>query len=169
MFKILSTYICWKKYIKCNIWRVAVRPSYIWDARFLKVKGLNKGLWPPRSLGLHPCEFCWSGRRNLLHSHSTLIYGAVFHPTHCSWYEFKYHSYYTFSSAPPASSSAPSGRCAAYFSQWTQLFHKDTLNVMTCDLHLVVGRPRRYPGCVSVLTEGVVCVRISCTAFINQY
>jgi len=29
MFKILSTYICWKKYTKCNIWRVAVRPSYI--------------------------------------------------------------------------------------------------------------------------------------------
>jgi len=27
-----------KKYIKCNIWRVAVRPSYIQDARFLKVK-----------------------------------------------------------------------------------------------------------------------------------
>ena len=26
-----------KKYIKCNIWRVAVCPSYIWDARFLKV------------------------------------------------------------------------------------------------------------------------------------
>jgi hypothetical protein len=26
-----------KKYMKCNIWRVAVRPSYIWDARFLKV------------------------------------------------------------------------------------------------------------------------------------
>jgi len=26
---VLSTYICWKKYIKCNIWRVAVRPSYI--------------------------------------------------------------------------------------------------------------------------------------------
>jgi hypothetical protein len=24
-------------YIKCNIWRVAVRPSYIQDARFLKV------------------------------------------------------------------------------------------------------------------------------------
>jgi hypothetical protein len=36
--KILSTYICWKKiYIKCTIWRVAVRPSYIQDARFLKV------------------------------------------------------------------------------------------------------------------------------------
>jgi len=28
-FKILSTYICWKKYIKCNIWRVEVSPSYI--------------------------------------------------------------------------------------------------------------------------------------------
>jgi len=26
-----------KIYIKCNIWRVAVCPSYIWDARFLKV------------------------------------------------------------------------------------------------------------------------------------
>ena len=26
-----------KKYIKCNIWKVSVRPSYIWDARFLKV------------------------------------------------------------------------------------------------------------------------------------
>jgi hypothetical protein len=38
MFKILSTYICLKKYIKCNIWRVAVRPSHIEDARFLKVK-----------------------------------------------------------------------------------------------------------------------------------
>jgi hypothetical protein len=38
MVKILSTYICWKKNIKCNIWRVAVRPSYIEDARFLKVK-----------------------------------------------------------------------------------------------------------------------------------
>ena len=37
MFKILSTYICWKKYIKCNIWRVAVRTSYIQDAWFLKV------------------------------------------------------------------------------------------------------------------------------------
>jgi len=24
--------------MKFNIWRVAVRPSYIWDARFLKVK-----------------------------------------------------------------------------------------------------------------------------------
>jgi hypothetical protein len=29
-----------KKNIKCNIWRVAVRPSYIQDARFLKVKAL---------------------------------------------------------------------------------------------------------------------------------
>jgi hypothetical protein len=37
MFKILSTYICIKISIKCNIWRVAVRPSYIQDARFLKV------------------------------------------------------------------------------------------------------------------------------------
>jgi hypothetical protein len=27
-----------KIYIKCNIWRVAVRLSYIQDARFLKVK-----------------------------------------------------------------------------------------------------------------------------------
>jgi hypothetical protein len=27
-----------KKYIKCNTWRVAVSPSYIQDARFLKVK-----------------------------------------------------------------------------------------------------------------------------------
>jgi hypothetical protein len=30
-----------KKYIKCKTWRVAVRPSYIEDARFLKVKILN--------------------------------------------------------------------------------------------------------------------------------
>jgi lambda repressor-like predicted transcriptional regulator len=27
-----------KKYIKCNIWRLGLRPSYIWDARFLRVK-----------------------------------------------------------------------------------------------------------------------------------
>jgi len=45
MFKILSTYICWKKYIKCNIWRLAARPSYIEDARFLKVKRLSAKLW----------------------------------------------------------------------------------------------------------------------------
>jgi hypothetical protein len=38
MFQKLSTYICLKKYIKCNIWRVAVRPSYIQDAWFFKVK-----------------------------------------------------------------------------------------------------------------------------------
>jgi hypothetical protein len=29
------------KYIKCNIWTVAVRPSHIEDARFLKVKRNN--------------------------------------------------------------------------------------------------------------------------------
>jgi hypothetical protein len=37
-----------KIYIKCNIWRVALCPSYIWDAQFLKVKctlhTTNKGL-----------------------------------------------------------------------------------------------------------------------------
>jgi hypothetical protein len=37
MFKILSTYIWWKIYIKFNIWWVAVRPSYMQDARFLKL------------------------------------------------------------------------------------------------------------------------------------
>jgi hypothetical protein len=42
MFKILSAYICLKKYIKCNIWRVAIRPSYIKDAGFLRVK--RKGM-----------------------------------------------------------------------------------------------------------------------------
>jgi len=44
MFKILSNYSCWKKYIKCNIWSVAVRPSYIKDAQFLKVKGPRNAL-----------------------------------------------------------------------------------------------------------------------------
>ena len=38
MFKIFSTDICWIN-IKWGIWRVILRPSYIWDARFLKVKG----------------------------------------------------------------------------------------------------------------------------------
>jgi hypothetical protein len=38
MFKIFSTYIFWKQCIRSNIWRVAVRPSYKSDARFLKVK-----------------------------------------------------------------------------------------------------------------------------------
>jgi hypothetical protein len=47
MFKILSTYICWKKYIKCKIWRVAVRPSYIQDAWFLKLKLLYNLTTPP--------------------------------------------------------------------------------------------------------------------------
>jgi len=34
MFKILSTYTRCKKYIKCNIWRAAVRPSCINSAFF---------------------------------------------------------------------------------------------------------------------------------------
>ena len=41
MFKILGTYISGNIYIKCKIWRVAVRLSYIQDARFLKVNGLT--------------------------------------------------------------------------------------------------------------------------------
>ena len=36
MFQKFSTYICWKKYIKWGVWRVAVCPSYIQDARFNK-------------------------------------------------------------------------------------------------------------------------------------
>ena len=36
MFKIFSTDICWIN-IKLGIYRVILRPSYIWDARFLKV------------------------------------------------------------------------------------------------------------------------------------
>ena len=36
MFKIFSTDICWIN-IKWGIWRVILRPSYIWDARFLTV------------------------------------------------------------------------------------------------------------------------------------
>jgi hypothetical protein len=45
MFKILSTYkyLLKKIYIKCNIWRVAVRPSFIKDAGFFKVKGYWEG------------------------------------------------------------------------------------------------------------------------------
>jgi hypothetical protein len=68
MFKILSTYICWKKYIKCIIWRVAVCLSYIKDARFLKVKrhyiwlssfkacsyNRKKCLWRSTCPSLHP-------------------------------------------------------------------------------------------------------------------
>jgi len=34
---------------------------------------LNRGLWPPRSLDLLPCDIWWSGRRSLLHNHSTLF------------------------------------------------------------------------------------------------
>ena len=37
MFKIFSTDICWMN-IKWGILRIILRPSYIWDARFLKVK-----------------------------------------------------------------------------------------------------------------------------------
>jgi hypothetical protein len=37
MFKIFSTDICGKKYIKRGVWRVAVCLSYISDARFRKV------------------------------------------------------------------------------------------------------------------------------------
>jgi hypothetical protein len=38
MFKKFSMYICWKKYIKWGVWRVAVCPSHISNARFLNVK-----------------------------------------------------------------------------------------------------------------------------------
>ena len=38
-----------KIYIKCNIWGVAIRPSYMYDARFLKVK-LVSCHWSQESL-----------------------------------------------------------------------------------------------------------------------
>jgi hypothetical protein len=38
MLKILLLIVVEKIYIKCNIWRVTVRPSNIKDAGFLKVK-----------------------------------------------------------------------------------------------------------------------------------
>jgi membrane-anchored protein YejM (alkaline phosphatase superfamily) len=37
MFKIFSTFICCKKYIKWGVWRVAVCLSYISETRFLMV------------------------------------------------------------------------------------------------------------------------------------
>ena len=38
MFKKIQYVYLLKKYIKWGVWRVAVCPSYIQDARFLKVK-----------------------------------------------------------------------------------------------------------------------------------
>jgi len=38
MFKKIQYVYLLKKYIKWGVWRVAVYPSYIQDARFLKVK-----------------------------------------------------------------------------------------------------------------------------------
>ena len=43
-----------KIYIKWNIWRVAVRPSYIEDARFLKVKERSRSLEKRRSPSTYP-------------------------------------------------------------------------------------------------------------------
>jgi hypothetical protein len=61
MFKILNTYSCWKKYIKCNIWRVAVRSSFIYDARFLKVNvGLQIGFEEKYRLQVHSqCHYIY--------------------------------------------------------------------------------------------------------------
>ena len=82
MFKILCTYICLKIYIKCNIWRVAAGPTYIQDARFLKIniskclrkilrifwpdKIANKELWkrtkqPRIDLQIRKCKWGWLG------------------------------------------------------------------------------------------------------------
>jgi len=47
-----------KKYIKCNIWRAAVRPSCIWDAQFLKVKVIKQTHnW--KSPGLDKLQHFW--------------------------------------------------------------------------------------------------------------
>ena len=68
IFKILSTYICWRKYIKCNIWRVVVHPSYIEDARFLKA---NCDTWSSSGsivtrLRTEKCEGTWQAPRPTL-------------------------------------------------------------------------------------------------------
>jgi hypothetical protein len=47
VLKIQYVYLL-KKYIKCGFWRVAVCPSYIEDARFLKVNLLK-----PTGYGMH--------------------------------------------------------------------------------------------------------------------
>jgi hypothetical protein len=45
MFKKIQ-YVCLlKKYIKCGVWRVAVCPSYIYEARFLNVNILTSEIF----------------------------------------------------------------------------------------------------------------------------
>ena len=52
MFKIFSTDICWIN-IKWGIWRVILGPSYIWDARFLQVKGPTRCTFSYVCLSVH--------------------------------------------------------------------------------------------------------------------
>jgi len=77
MFKILSTYICWKKYMKCNIWRVAVCPSCIWDARFLKVKCTFILCYTEDILILQGVDSCFSLLSNKTVQSCTRLPGVV--------------------------------------------------------------------------------------------
>ena len=78
MFKIFSTDICWIN-IKWDIQRVILRPSYVWDARFLKVKvhdttksvisGLQKEGWSRR---------CHTNERNNKQHRSVALSSGVY-------------------------------------------------------------------------------------------
>jgi hypothetical protein len=54
-----------KNYIKCNIWRVAVGPSYILDARFLKVKIYRSIILPAVLYGCETCSLALREERRL--------------------------------------------------------------------------------------------------------
>ena len=63
-----------KNYIKCNIWRVAVRPSYIWDARLLKVNPFSpiSPLIPSTQVSFGLPRFLLPGGRHFITSFGNL-------------------------------------------------------------------------------------------------
>ena len=74
-------------YIKCNIWRAAVRPSYIWDARFLKVNGTfqTRHKWPSDSLCDQAVALStrgWDTSVWLCHCSNTQLQNSVKHERH---------------------------------------------------------------------------------------
>ena len=61
MFKIFSTDICWIN-IKWGIKRVILRPSYIWDARFLKVKCVGNPRKRRNTIFTFHAWACWNNK-----------------------------------------------------------------------------------------------------------
>ena len=140
-----------KIYIKCNIWGVAVRPSYIQDARFLKVKTKKQSHYRPGQAQKFPGF--WGSQISRQSAHES---GRVVSPTYWPPLPPRTYSWYSFLLKTESHSSA-AGRIM------TMKNSSDTIGNRTRDLPVcdAVPQPIAPPLCSHCIYVFCICLRIN--------